>query len=184
MQQNNFGAANGFLNQAKQNGYTSKIVDDALATSHFWYTMSQASQAFQDNQLDVAEAKYREALAMRPKSPEALNGLAGLMVKSQHYAAAAEVYEELIKSQPGSSDAWRGLFLAYSRDSKNEQAMAVSGRFPTEVRTALSRDPEYLRTLATIYRAEGRNADAERVLNEALALPFPDNCLLYTSRCV
>jgi tetratricopeptide (TPR) repeat protein len=175
MQQNSFGAAIGFLNQAKQNGYTNKVVDDALATSHFWYTMSQASQAFQDNQLDVPEAKYREALAMRPKSPEALNGLAGLMVKSQHYAAAAEIYEELIKTQPGSADTWRGLFLAYARDSKNEQAMAVSGRFPTEVRAALNKDPEYLRTLATIYRAEGRNADAERVLNEALALPFPDN---------
>jgi tetratricopeptide (TPR) repeat protein len=175
MQQNNFGAAIGFLNQAKQNGFTSKAVDDALATSHFWYTMSQASQAFTDNQLDVAEAKYREALGMRPKSPEALNGLAGLMVKSQQYAAAAELYEELIKMQPASTDAWRGLFLAYARDSKNEQAMTVSGRFPTEVRAALNKDPEYLRTLATIYRAEGKNAEAERVLNEALALPFPDN---------
>ena len=175
MQQNNFGAAIGYLNQAKQNGYTSKIVDDALATSHFWYTMSQASQAFQDNQLDVAEAKYREALGMRPKSPEALNGLAGLMVKAQHYAAAAALYGELTKLQPGSADAWRGLFLAYARDSKNEQAMAVSGRFPAGVRAALNKDPEYLRTLATIYRAEDRNADAERVLTEALALPFPDN---------
>jgi tetratricopeptide (TPR) repeat protein len=179
MQQNNFGAAIGFLNQAKQNGYTSKAVDDALATSHFWYTMAQATQALQDNQLDVAEAKYREALGMRAKSPEALNGLAGLMVKAQRYAAAAEIYEELIKlqpgTQPGAADAWRGLFLAYARDSKNEQAIAVSERFPAGVRSALSKDPEYLRTLATIYRAQGRNADAERVLTEALALPFADN---------
>jgi tetratricopeptide (TPR) repeat protein len=175
MQQNNFGAAIGFLNQAKQNGYTSKAVDDALATSHFWYTMSQASQAFTDNQLDVAEAKYREALGMRPRSPEALNGLAGLMVKAQHYAAAAAIYEELIKAQPGSSDAWRGLFLAYARDSRNEQAIAVSGRFPAGVRVSLNKDPEYLRTLATIYRAEGRNAEAQRVLAEALALPFPED---------
>ena len=175
MQQNNFGAAIGFLNQAKESGYTSKAVDDALATSHFWYTMSQAAQAFQDNQLDVAEAKYREALGMRANSPEALMGLAGLMVKAQRYAAAAELYEQLIKLQPGSTEGWRGLFLAYARDGKNEQAMAVVGRTPTAVRAALNRDPEYLRTLATIYRAEGRNADAERVLTEALALPYPDN---------
>jgi tetratricopeptide (TPR) repeat protein len=175
MQQNNFGAAIGFLNQAKQNGYTSKAVDDALATSHFWYTMAQATQAFQDNQLEVAEAKYREALGMRAKSPEALNGLAGLMVKAQRYAAALELYEELVKIEPSSTEAWRGLFLAYARNSKNEQAIAVSGRFPGGVRATLDKDPEYLRTLATIYRAEGRNADAQRVLTEALALPFPDN---------
>ena len=175
MQQNNFGAAIGFLNQAKQDGYTSKAVEDALATSHFWYTMSQASQAFTDNQLDVAETKYREALGMRANSPEALMGLAGLMVKAQHYAAAAELYEQLIKIQPGSTEAWRGLFLAYARDGKNEQAMAVEGRTPAGVRASLTRDPEYLRTLATIYRAEGRNTDAQRVLTEALALPYPDN---------
>ncbi len=175
MQQNNFGAAIGFLNQAKQNGYTSKAVDDSLATSHFWYTMSQASQALLDNQLDVAEAKYREALGMRSNSPEALMGLAGLLVKAQHYAPAAVLYEQLVKLEPGSSEAWRGLFLAYARDQKNEQAMAVAGRTPGGIQAALSRDPEYLRTLATIYRAEGRNGDAERVLTEALALPYPDS---------
>src|ERR1019366_7752209 len=141
MQQNNFGAAIGFLNQAKQNGYASKAVDDALATSHFWYTMSQASQAFQDNQLDVAEAKYREALGMRANSVEALMGLAGLMVKAQHYAAAAALYGELTKLQAGSTEAWRGLFLANARDGKNEQAIAVSERFPAGVRAALNKDP-------------------------------------------
>jgi tetratricopeptide (TPR) repeat protein len=175
MQQNNFGAALGFLNQAKQDGYTSKAVDDALAASQFWYTMAQASQALTDNQLDVAEAKYRAALGLRANSPEALMGLAGLMVKAQHYGAAAELYEALVKAQPGSTEAWRGLFLAYARESKNERALVASGRFPGAVRAALTRDPEYLRTLATIYRAEGRNADAQRVLTEALALPFPDN---------
>ncbi len=175
MQQNNFGAAIGFLNQAKQDGYASKAVDDALATSHFWYTMSQATQAFQDSQLNVAEVKYREALGLRANSPEALMGLAGLMVRAQHYAAAAELYEQLIKVQPGSTEAWRGLFLAYARDSRNEQAMVVEGRTPAGARASLNRDPEYLRTLATIYRAEGRNADAQRVLTEALALPYPDS---------
>jgi hypothetical protein len=39
MQQKNFGAAISFLTQAEQNGYKAKTVDDALATSRFWYTM-------------------------------------------------------------------------------------------------------------------------------------------------
>ena len=39
----------------------------------------------------------------------------------------------------------------------------------------MANDPEYLRTLATIYHAENRDADAQRVLAQALSLPFPDN---------
>ena len=62
--------------------------------------MGEASQAFDDNQFDVAAAKYRAALAMRPQLAEALNGLAGLLTKQQQYTAAAGVYEQLIKVQP------------------------------------------------------------------------------------
>src|SRR5206468_4183237 len=78
MQQQNFGGAVSYLTQAEQNGYKSSVVENALATSRFWYTMGEGSQAFFGNQLDIAEQKYKDALAMRPKSAEALNGLAGL----------------------------------------------------------------------------------------------------------
>ncbi len=137
--------------------------------------MGEASQAFDDNQFEVAAEKYQAALAMRPRTPEALNGLAGLLTKEQQYAAAAGVYDQLIKVQPRSLDAWRGLFLAYARDGQNQKALTVSARFPAPVRAALAKDPEYLRTLATIYQAQNRNADAQRVLAQALALPFPEN---------
>jgi tetratricopeptide (TPR) repeat protein len=175
MQQSNFGGAISYLTQAEQNGYKARAVEDGLVTSRFWYTMGEASQAFDDNQMDVATAKYRAALAMRPRSPEALNGLAGILVKEQQYPAAAGVYEQLLKIQPHSADVWRGLFLAYARDGQNKKAIAVSARFPVPVKATLAKDPEYLRTLATIYQAENRNADAQRVLAQALALPFPDN---------
>ena len=175
MQQSNFGGAISYLTQAEQNGYKARAVEDGLVTSRFWYTMGEASQAVDDNQMDVAAAKYRAALAMRPRSPEALNGLAGLYVKAQQYPAAAGVYEQMLKIQPHSPDVWRGLFLAYARDGQNKKAIAVSGRFPAPVKGALAKDPEYLRTLATVYQAENRNADAQRALAQALALPFPDN---------
>ena len=114
MQQNNFGAAISYLSQAEQNGYKDHAVQNALVTAHFWATMGEASLALEDNQFDVAAAKYRAALAIRPRAPEALNGLAGLLVKQQQYASAAVVYEQLIKAQPASSDAWRGLLAPYS----------------------------------------------------------------------
>ncbi len=175
MQQNNFAGAISYLTQAEQNGYKDATVENGLATSRFWYTMGEASQAFTENQLDVAGAKYRDALVMRPRSPEALNGLAGLLIKEQQFSDAAGVYEQLLKIEPRSADAWRGLFLAYARDGQNEKALSIANRFPAPVKTAMTKDPEYLRTLATIYRAENRSGDAQRVLAQALALPFPNN---------
>jgi len=175
MQQKNFGEAISYFTQAEANGYKDRTVADALATSQFWFTMGQASQAFDQNDFDVASAKYREALAMKPRSPEALNGLAGLLAKQQQYAGAALIYDQIVKVEPSSTDGWRGLFLSYARDNQNDKALAVQARFPASVKTALSRDPEYLRTLAGIYQAENRNADAQRVVAQALALPFPNN---------
>jgi tetratricopeptide (TPR) repeat protein len=175
MQENNFGGAISYLTQAEQNGYKVAAVETALSDSRFWYTMGEASQAFDENQLDVAKAKYQAALAMRPRSQEALNGLAGLLTKEQQYTAAAGVYDELIKVQPGNATAWRGLFLAYARDGQNQKAIATANRFPAGVKSAMAKDPEYLRTLATIYHAENRPADAQRALSQALSLPFPEN---------
>lgn len=174
MQQKNFAAAISYLTQAEQNGYRDRSVSEALETARFWSTMNEASAAFDENRLEVAQAKYKTALEMNPRSPEALNGLAGLLVKMQQYEQAAEVYEQMVRIKPGASDGWRGLFLAYARQGQNDRAMATSNRFPAAVRSALNRDPEYLRTLASVYQAEHRQADAQRVLAMALALPVPE----------
>jgi tetratricopeptide (TPR) repeat protein len=175
MQQSNFAGAISYLTQSEQNGYKAAAVENGLATSRFWYTMGEASQAFTENQFDVAAARYKEALTMRPRSPEALNGMAGLLTKEQQYTQAADAYQDLLKAEPRSTDAWRGLFLAYARDGQNQKALETASRFPAPVKAALTRDPEYLGTLATVYRSENRAGDAQRVLAQALALPFQSN---------
>jgi len=175
MQQNNFGEAINYLDKAEENGFKDRTVVDALSASHFWLVMGQASRALEQNQYEEASAKYREALSMRASSPEALNGLAGLMVRQQQYSGAVLIYDQLTKVQPDSTDGWRGLFLAYARDNQNEKALAVEERMPARVQAALTGDAEYLHTLANLYQAENRGADAQRVLEQALALPFPDN---------
>ena len=130
MQQKNFGGAISYLTEAEQDGYKARTVENALATSRFWFTMAEATQAFDENQLAVAEAKYKAALDMNPRSPEALNGLAGLLTKEQKYPQAAGVYEQLIKVQPNNLDGWRGLFLSYARDHQNQKALATAEHYP------------------------------------------------------
>ena len=175
MRQQNFGAAISYLSQAEAEGFKPRIVQTALENSRFWYTMGQATQALNSNRLALSEAKYREALAMNPRSPDALNGLAGLLVKEQQYPQAAAVYQQLLHIQPKSSDGWRGVFLAEARAGQNDKALATMTAFPAPVRAALLKDPDYLRTLAGIYQAQGRTAESEHVLAQALALPFPKN---------
>ena len=175
MQQKKFGDAIDFLTQAESEGFKVGRVVDALAASRFWYTMGQAADALDADQYTEAAERYRAALAMRPGAPEALNGLAGLLVKQGQFSAAAPLYEQLVKMQPNSMDAWRGLVLAYARDNQNAKAVAVTVRLPAPVRVALARDAEYLRTLATIYHAQNCNAEAQHVLAQATSLPSPGN---------
>ncbi len=173
MQQSNFGGAVSYLTQAEENGYKNSSVVSALATSRFWYTMGEASDAVKANELDLAQQKYQAALGMRQKSPEALNGLAGLYLKEQKFPAAASTYQTLLKLQPRSTDAWRGLFLADAQSNQTNAALALMNRFPATVRTALDRDPGFLQTLANVYQAQGHDAEAQSALTRALALPSP-----------
>ncbi len=175
MQQKNFGGAISYLVQAEQNGYKVDTVETALSTSRFWLTMGEGTHALDENQLDLAAIRFRAALDMNPRSADALNGLAGVYTRQQRYSAAANVYEQLLHVQPASLQGWRGLFLAYAHDNQNAKALALSARFPAQVKVALNKDPEYLHALAGIYQAQNRPADAQRALALALSLPFPDN---------
>ena len=61
MQQNNFAGAISYLTQAEQNGYKDSTVENALATSRFWYTMGEASQAFDENEMDDRRAEVQRS---------------------------------------------------------------------------------------------------------------------------
>jgi len=137
--------------------------------------MGEAAQALEDNQFDVAAAKYQAALVMQPKSQDALQGLAGLLMKEQQYDQAAGVYEQLVQVHANSADAWKGLFLAHALNKQSQKALDISVRFPGSVKTEMAKDPEFLRQLASIYQTLNRPEDLRRTLILALSLPYPDN---------
>ncbi len=173
MQQSNFGAAISFLDQAKQNGAKDAGLDSALSSARFYSTMSDGATALNENDLTTAEQQYQAALAMRPTSPEALEGLGGTLLKAQQPEAAIQVYERYVKLKPSAPAAWRGLFMAHYGAGNAPQALNTERRIPSSVRAQLMQDPDFLRTLASAYSSVGRDADAQRVLRSALDLPFP-----------
>lgn len=174
MKQGNFALAQSDFEAARKNGSKDRAVDAALDTARFWLTMGEAGKALDQNQIDLAAQRYREALAQRAASPEALAGLAGTLLRARQNTEAAQMYTRWIKVQPGSVPAWRGLFTAQAQAGQPQQALATSRRFPGPVQATLEADPEYLLTLAAAYRAAGDNARAGQTLDQALNLPFPD----------
>ena len=81
----------------------------------------------------------------------------------------------MVRAHGASTDAWRGLFLAQIQAARYNDALATSRRFPPAVRDQLAQDPEYLRNLAQAYTSAGQDGEAQRVLAQALTLPFPNN---------
>jgi tetratricopeptide (TPR) repeat protein len=173
MRQQDFSGAVSYLEQAQANGYKDKSVQDALADSRFWLAMADAAQAVRGNQYALAESNYRQALTMKPLSPEALSGLAGLLMRKEQYEQAADVYEQLLGVRSNDAEAWRGLFLSYARAGQNDKALAAFSRIPVAAQTVLSKDLDFLRTLSAAYQAQGQIAEAERILVQAIALPVP-----------
>ena len=173
MQQSNFGSAISFLEQAKQNGTNDPGVNTALETARFYSVLADATTALNENDLPTAEQQFQAALALRPNSPEALEGLGGTLLKAQQPDAAVQVFDRYVKTRPTSPAAWRGLFMAYYGAGNAPQALATEQRIPPAVHTQLMKDTEFLRTLASAYSAVGRDADAQRVLKSALELPYP-----------
>ena len=175
MQQSNFGGAVSFLEQAEQDGAKDSGVENALAASRFYYVMGEGAIALNENDLPTAEKQYQAALAMRPASPEALEGLGGTLMKAQQPQVAVQVFERYVKVKPSASAAWRGLFMAEYGAGNASEALLTERRIPAGVHAQLMHDPDFLRTLASAYSAVGRDADAQRVLRSALDLPFPSD---------
>jgi tetratricopeptide (TPR) repeat protein len=173
MRRSDFAGAVTYLEAARSNGMHDKAVEDSLQTARFWNTMAQATAALNQNQTDVAIQGYRAALSMRPANAAALQGLAGALLKQQPVAAES-VYREWLHAQPRAPEAWLGLFTAQTLAGDTTAALATSRQFPESVRMTLSKDPSYLRALASAYSAAGQDAEAQRVLQQALNLPFPN----------
>jgi tetratricopeptide (TPR) repeat protein len=175
MKENNFTAAAEFLQEAEANGGRTAAIRNGLATAQFWMVMQAGTAALEQNQLDAAIAQFRHAAEMRPTSPDAMRGLAGTLLRAQQPGEAERVYAHLVKVQPSLPEGWRGLFTAQYLGGNPQAALATVRHFPAPVRTALAGDPEYLANLAAAYNAVGDVTESQRVLAQAMAIPFPNN---------
>lgn len=171
MKKQNFSGAISFFSQAEQNGLPKHYIDQGLQTSRFWYAMQRGTDALAANELQKAQQHFSQALKMRPGNATAMAGLAGVYMKAADPEQAIGVYQNLVKAQPKSLSAWRGLFAAEAQADHPARAIATMQKFPAPVRTKLASDPQFLQNLAALYTTMDQPAKARQALAKALNLP-------------
>lgn len=172
MKRQEFGEAADYLQRAQAAG--AKGLNASVGTSQFWERMSSGNEALKAGNSSEAVEDYRGAVSMKPSNPDALEALGGALMQQGNAAEAIEIFERVVRVAPMRTTAWRGLFLAQSESGDSQAALDTNDRMPANVRGQLNRDPYYLRSLAQDNLALGRKAEADRVVERALALPFPN----------
>lgn len=172
MKQKDFSGAEDYLQRAQVAGATG--LESSLALAQFWERMGKGAQELQNGESDAAIQDYRAATSMKPTNPDALEALAGALAQKGDAAEAADYFAQTVHNAPDRATAWRGLFLAQSQDGDAQAALATDDRMPAPMRARLSGDPEYLRALAEDDLALGHDAEYQRVVQQALSLPFPN----------
>ena len=175
MRQQDFGAAVREFEQAKEDGDRDAALTLALANSRFWCSMSEAKSALDKDDLESAIAGYRRALALKPDSPDAIGALGGTLLRAARPKEAIPFLQRAVRSDAGSQVMWRALFFAQSQGSDQADAVKTAERIPSNLRTLLEADSEFMGSLAADYAAIGEQSRSESILKRALALSESDS---------
>src|SRR5579885_2776894 len=172
MRQQDFVSAADYFERARAAGEHG--LDSAIANAHFWQKMTDAGNELGSGRAESAIAGYQAALQIKPNNTDALEGLGNAFQQTGDYQQAAQTLEKVVRLDPQRTSAWRNLLLTQSAANDSQAVVDTSVRLPRNVRAQLSSDPDYLRVLAQAYQALGRKSDADKVIAQALALPFPN----------
>jgi tetratricopeptide (TPR) repeat protein len=143
----------------------------------------------QMTQLDAAMKRYRHAIRLDAKYPEAINNLGTIYYAEKRYSKATGSYKRALKLAPGSASIYSNLGTAYFAEKKYKEAWVAYN-------TAFQLDPEVFehrntygvllqeRTveerarfhyyLARIYAKQGQKDRALQYIRKALEEGFAD----------
>ena len=93
--------------------------------------------------------------------------LSDLWMRERNYLKAAGKYHEILQTNSGRSDVWRGYFTALHAAGQNGRASTEIDTIPPAVRAELEDDPHFLSLLANIELADNRSPQAAQLLERA-----------------
>src|ERR1700677_2222767 len=174
MRQQDFAAAVREFEQADEDGDRDATLTQALVNSRFWNSMEGARSALDKGDLESAIAGYRSALTLKPESTDAMSALGGILLRAARPKDAIPYLQRAVRTDAGSQSVWRALFLAQSQGADRADAIKTAERIPSNVRTLLEADPEFMGSLAADYAAIGEQSRSDSILKRALALSQAD----------
>ncbi len=169
--QQKFSAEETSFLRAEHWGVPASLVRKPLLTAHFWKTMQAGSDALQQKQWSAAESAYQDALAQRPNSLDAMQGMAAALLAENKFDAATPVDRKLLQLDPTSRNGWRGLLSALVQSHKADAAWQELQHVPSSVLAQLRDDPGFLQSKAAIEEAHGDTHASMETLHHALQLP-------------
>lgn len=105
---------------AETDGYNSGKWTSLIQTNSYWLKISQGDNALKANQLDQAEAAYKQAQRIDSRDPWALIGLGDVAVARKNDPQAEQAYLHALRLERDNSSAQRGLVNIYQRQSSQK----------------------------------------------------------------
>jgi tetratricopeptide (TPR) repeat protein len=120
-----------------------------LYPSDFWISFYLAGEVCHDGRLEEAEAHYRAALAVRPRSGAAWTNLGRVLQDQGQIDEAETAYRKALAANPGNAVTWLNLGTVHSQRKKEADAIAA-------YRKALQLEPGYAKAYLNLGAALAR----------------------------
>lgn len=177
LRQERFAEAQQLLEQASKSAGGGKWAS-ALQSATYWNLVGQANAARTKGDTRTAQGLLERAIRIDPRESVGQVALADLRLAAGDFAGAEQGYRRALDSKPNDTQALRGLITAYTRQGRNDEAMALSQKLtPEQARQVGSLQDVKVETARAKARAQteaGDSAGAQRTLEDAM-LAAPDS---------
>jgi tetratricopeptide (TPR) repeat protein len=174
MQQQDFAAAIEHFEQAQSAGFRTPELSAALVDAHYWKAMQDGNRALDKDELSLAMSAFGEAHSVKPASPEALEGQAGVWMQQNLPDRALPLLEQAVKMQQDRPQGWVAWFDALVQSGRSKEVIADQPYIAPETLSRLESDPDYIAIMAAAQTNVGNEAEARRLVDQLAQNPQVD----------
>lgn len=143
-------------------------IGEGVRRARFWGLMQEGAAALDQSRADAAVARYREALAIDPRSVDALAGFADATRRTGNLAEAIKAYGSVTDADPSDTRGWLGLMRTETEANEPRAALESIQSIPQAARQRLETQPEYLARLALAFYSADQSAAGDQALRRAI----------------
>ncbi|MDQ2843836.1 MAG: cellulose synthase subunit BcsC-related outer membrane protein [Acidobacteriota bacterium] len=141
-------------------------VRSSLETAKFWRIMQSAAKSADQEDWAAAVTSYRAALALRPKSDEAIRGLGGSLLASGEPDKAIPYLSQAVHARSSDESSWCALAQAKLQTEGGRAALAVMQSTPPSAAASLKANVEWKALESLAYADAGDDSQALKIYRD------------------